>query len=123
MRYRTTLQAGTPLNIVQELQAYDVTLKALDKRLDITNPAGKLQLQVPAAVAELEAAIRREREMEGLCAGQRRGTYRWPKAVLLAIAIDIRAPRSAVKASARSQKALDSAWQPRRTFVSADGRN
>ena len=84
------------LNIVQELQAKGVAFKALDQSLDMTTPAGKLQLQVLAAVAEFETAIRRERQMEGIARAKAEGrTGGRPKAVTEAIASDIQARRSA----------------------------
>jgi DNA invertase Pin-like site-specific DNA recombinase len=54
------------LNIVQELQSKGVDFKALDQSLDMTTPAGKLQLQVLGAVAEFETAIRKERQVQGI---------------------------------------------------------
>ena len=84
------------LNIVQELQAKGVAFKALDQSLDMTTPAGKLQLQVLAAVAEFETAIRRERQMEGIARAKAEGrTGGRPKAVTETIAGDIQARRSA----------------------------
>ena len=84
------------LNIVQELQAKGVAFKALDQSLDMTTPAGKLQLQVLAAVAEFETAIRRERQMEGIARAKAEGrTGGRPKAVTETIARDIQARRSA----------------------------
>ena len=84
------------LNIVQELQAKGVAFKALDQSLDMTTPAGKLQLQVLAAVAEFETAIRRERQMEGIARAKAEGrTGGRPKAVTDAIASDIRERRTA----------------------------
>ena len=62
----------------------------------MTTPAGKLQLQVLAAVAEFETAIRRERQMEGIAPAKAEGrTGGRSKAVTDAIASDIQARRSA----------------------------
>ena len=84
------------LNIVREMQTKGVSFKALDQSLDMTTPAGKLQLQVLAAVAEFETAIRRERQMEGIARAKAEGrTGGRPKAVTDAIASDIRARRTA----------------------------
>ncbi|SFJ15027.1 Site-specific DNA recombinase [Phyllobacterium sp. CL33Tsu] len=84
------------LNIVQEMQAKGVAFKALDQSLDMTTPAGKLQLQVLAAVAEFETAIRRERQMEGIARAKAEGrTGGRPRAVTKAIAKDIQARRTA----------------------------
>ena len=78
------------LNIVREMQDKGVAFKALDQSLDMTTPAGKLQLQVLAAVAEFETAIRRERQMEGIARAKAEGrTGGRPKAVTEAIARDI----------------------------------
>jgi len=58
----------------------------------MTTPAGKLQLQVLAAVAEFETAIRRERQMEGIARAKAEGpTGGRPKAVTKAIADNIQA--------------------------------
>ncbi|WP_455874744.1 recombinase family protein [Rhizobium yanglingense] len=67
------------LNIVKEMQAKGVAFKALDQSLDMTTPAGKLQLQVLAAVAEFETAIRRERQMEGIARAKAEGRTGRPK--------------------------------------------
>ncbi|MBZ9654011.1 recombinase family protein [Phyllobacterium lublinensis] len=84
------------LNIVRELQAKETAFKALDQSLDMTTPAGKLQLQVLAAVAEFETAIRRERQMEGIARAKAAGrTGGRPKLVTDEIANDIRARRRA----------------------------
>jgi DNA invertase Pin-like site-specific DNA recombinase len=84
------------LNIVREMQGKGVAFKALDQSLDMTAPAGKLQLQVLAAVAEFETVIRRERQMEGIARAKAEGrTGGRPKSVTDAIAGDIRARRIA----------------------------
>ncbi|WP_027231513.1 recombinase family protein [Phyllobacterium sp. UNC302MFCol5.2] len=84
------------LNIVREMQGKGVAFKALDQSLDMTTPAGKLQLQVLAAVAEFETAIRRERQMEGIARAKAEGrTGGRPKSVTDAIASDIQARRTA----------------------------
>lgn len=83
------------LNIVREMQGKGAAFKALDQSLDMTTPAGKLQLQVLAAVAEFETAIRRERQMEGIARAKAEGrTGGRPKLVTEAIASDIRERRT-----------------------------
>nr|WP_244532773.1 recombinase family protein [Phyllobacterium sp. CL33Tsu] len=75
------------LNIIREMQGKGVAFKALDQSLDMTTPAGKLQLQVLAAVAEFETAIRRERQMEDMARAKAEGrTGGRPKFVTDAIA-------------------------------------
>jgi len=84
------------LNIVREMRDKGVAFKALDQSLDMTTPAGKLQLQVLAAVAEFETAIRRERQMEGIARAKAEGrTGGRPKSVTDEKASEIRNRRAA----------------------------
>lgn len=50
-----------------------VELQSLRESLDTTTPAGKLTFHIFAALAEMEAAVLRERTRAGLAAARRRG--------------------------------------------------
>lgn len=53
-------------NIMERLKQNDVTVRVLDQSIDTSTPAGKFMLDMLAAVAEFETAIRHERQMEGI---------------------------------------------------------
>lgn len=55
------------------LQRHKVALVSLREGLDFTTPAGRLQFQIIAALAEFERAMIRDRTMAGLAAARARG--------------------------------------------------
>lgn len=61
------------LNIVNELQAKGVFLHVLDQSLDTSTPAGRAMLQMLAVFAEFEAAIRAERQVDGIASAKGKG--------------------------------------------------
>jgi len=66
-------------NIVSELKAKGVHLKALEQPVDTSTPAGKAFLQMLGVFAEFETALRRERQMEGIAKAKAEGVYKGRK--------------------------------------------
>lgn len=66
-------------NIVSELKAKGVHLKALEQPVDTSTPAGKAFLQMLGVFAEFETALRRERQMEGIAKAKADGRYKGRK--------------------------------------------
>jgi DNA invertase Pin-like site-specific DNA recombinase len=62
--------------IVRELEAKGVALKALEQPVDTSTAAGRAFLQMLGVFAEIETAIRKERQMEGIAAAKARGVYK-----------------------------------------------
>lgn len=61
------------LNIVNELEAKGVSLHVLDQQIDTLTPAGRIMLQMLGAFAEFEAAIRAERQVDGIASAKEKG--------------------------------------------------
>ncbi len=62
------------VTVIDELQALGVAFVSLGEGLDLTTPAGRLQLHVLAALAEFERARIAERVAAGLARARRNGT-------------------------------------------------
>ena len=62
-------------NIVADLKARGVTLKATEQPIDNSTPAGHAFLSMLGVFAEFETAIRGERQREGIEAARRAGRY------------------------------------------------
>jgi DNA invertase Pin-like site-specific DNA recombinase len=62
-------------DIVRELRAKGVKLKATEQPIDTGTPAGKAFLDMLGVFAEFETNLRRERQMEGIAAAKARGVY------------------------------------------------
>ncbi|MBK8211679.1 MAG: recombinase family protein [Rhodospirillales bacterium] len=91
----TFLRAGDPLvvtrvdrlarsmkelqDIVHELKAKGVALKATEQPVDTGSAAGKAFLDMLGVFAEFESNLRRERQMEGIKAAKERGVYKGRK--------------------------------------------
>lgn len=58
---------------MQELDGRGVKVTSLSEQLDTSTPAGRLVLNVLAAVGEMEAAQTRERTMAGVAAARAEG--------------------------------------------------
>ena len=63
-------------DIVHELKAKGVTLKATEQPVDTSTAAGKAFFDMLGVFAEFETNLRRERQMEGIAAAKVRGVYR-----------------------------------------------
>ena len=62
-------------NIVHELKAKGVALKATEQPVDTGTAAGKAFLDMLGVFAEFETNLRRERQLEGISAAKARGVY------------------------------------------------
>jgi DNA invertase Pin-like site-specific DNA recombinase len=67
-------------DIVHELRANGVTLKATEQNVDTSTPAGKCFLDMLGTFAEFETAIRKERQLEGIAKAKAQGVYKGGKA-------------------------------------------
>ena len=63
-------------DIVHELKAKGVTLKATEQPVDTATAAGKAFFDMLGVFAEFETNLRRERQMEGIAAAKVRGVYK-----------------------------------------------
>jgi DNA invertase Pin-like site-specific DNA recombinase len=66
-------------NLVHELQAKGVHLKATEQPIDTSTAAGKAFLGMLGVFAEFETNLRRERQLEGIQAAKERGVYKGRK--------------------------------------------
>jgi DNA invertase Pin-like site-specific DNA recombinase len=66
-------------DIVHELKARGVALKATEQPIDTGTAAGKAFLDMLGVFAEFETNLRRERQMEGIRAARARGVYKGRK--------------------------------------------
>ena len=66
-------------DIVHELKAKGVALKATEQPVDTGTAAGKAFLDMLAVFAEFETNLRRERQLEGIRAAKARGIYKGRK--------------------------------------------
>lgn len=66
-------------DIVHELNARSVTLKATEQPIDTRSAAGKAFLDMLGVFAEFETNLRRERQMDGIAMAKTRGVYRGRK--------------------------------------------
>lgn len=67
------------LNTIEELNKKGVTLIVLNMggdRVDTSTPIGKLMITVLAGIAEFEADMIRERQLEGIQEAKKRGVYK-----------------------------------------------
>ena len=66
-------------DIVHELKAKGVTLKATEQPIDTGTAAGNAFLDMLGVFAEFETNLRRERQLEGISAAKARGVYKGRK--------------------------------------------
>src|ERR1700752_2524732 len=66
-------------DIVHELKANGIALKATEQPVDTGTAAGKAFLDMLGVFAEFETNLRRERQLEGISAAKARGVYRGRK--------------------------------------------
>jgi DNA invertase Pin-like site-specific DNA recombinase len=62
-------------DIVHELKARGVALRATEQPIDTSTAAGKAFLDMLGVFAEFETNLRRERQLEGIAAAKARGVY------------------------------------------------
>jgi DNA invertase Pin-like site-specific DNA recombinase len=66
-------------DIVYELRAAGVSLKATEQPIDTSTAAGKAFLDMLGVFAEFETNLRRERQMEGIAQAKAKGVYKGRK--------------------------------------------
>jgi DNA invertase Pin-like site-specific DNA recombinase len=66
-------------DIVFDLKAHNVALKATEQPIDTRSATGKAFLDMLGVFAEFETNLRRERQLEGIAAAKARGVYRGRK--------------------------------------------
>ena len=66
-------------DIVHELKARGIALKATEQPIDTGTAAGKAFLDMLGVFAEFETNLRRERQLEGISAAKARGVYQGRK--------------------------------------------
>ncbi len=66
-------------DIVHDLKAKGITLRATEQPIDTSTPAGKAFLDMLGVFAEFETAIRRERQLEGVAKAKAAGVYKGRK--------------------------------------------
>lgn len=76
---RLARSIGDLQDIVRELRAKGVELKATDQPIDTSTAAGKAFLDMLGVFAEFETNLRRERQMEGIAKAKARGVYKGRK--------------------------------------------
>ena len=67
-------------DIVHELKARGIALRATEQPVDTGNAAGKAFLDMLGVFAEFETNLRKERQLEGIADAKARGVYRGRKA-------------------------------------------
>jgi DNA invertase Pin-like site-specific DNA recombinase len=73
---RLARSIGDLQDIVRELKAKGVTLRATEQPIDTGTAAGKCFLDMLGVFAEFETNLRRERQMEGITAAKAKGIYK-----------------------------------------------
>ena len=73
---RLARSIGDLQDIVRELRAKGVALKATEQPIDTSTAAGKAFLDMLGVFAEFETNLRRERQLEGIRAAKARGVYK-----------------------------------------------
>ena len=63
-------------NIVHDLKAKGVSLRATEQPIDTSTAAGKAFFDMLGVFAEFETSLRRERQAEGIARAKRQGVYR-----------------------------------------------
>ena len=76
---RLARSIGDLAQIVRQLEAKGVALKATEQPIDTSTPAGRAFLQMLGVFAEFETAIRKERQLEGIAKAKAEGVYKGRK--------------------------------------------
>ena len=66
-------------DIIRDLKSKKATLRATEKPIDTSTPAGKAFLDVLDVFAQFETNLRRERQTEGIAKAKARGVYQGRK--------------------------------------------
>jgi DNA invertase Pin-like site-specific DNA recombinase len=81
---RLARSIGDLQDIVRQLKAKGVALKATEQPIDTTTAAGKAFLDMLGVFAEFETNLRKERQMEGIAKAKAEGVYKGRKASISA---------------------------------------
>ena len=73
---RLARSIGDLQDIVRELRAKGVTLKATEQPIDTSTAAGQAFLDMLGVFAEFETNLRKERQSEGIAAAKAKGVYK-----------------------------------------------
>lgn len=73
---RLARSIGDLQDIIRELKAKGVALKATEQPIDMTTAAGKCFLDMLGVFAEFETNLRKERQMEGIAKAKAAGVYK-----------------------------------------------
>jgi DNA invertase Pin-like site-specific DNA recombinase len=73
---RLARSIGDLQDIVRELRAKGVALKATEQPIDTSTAAGKAFLDMLGVFAEFETNLRKERQLEGIAAAKAKGVYK-----------------------------------------------
>lgn len=73
---RLARSIGDLQDIVRQLKAKGVALKATEQPIDTSTAAGKAFLDMLGVFAEFETNLRRERQLEGIAAAKEAGVYK-----------------------------------------------
>jgi DNA invertase Pin-like site-specific DNA recombinase len=73
---RLARSIGDLQDIVRDLKARGVALKAAEQPIDMTTAAGKCFLDMLGVFAEFETNLRKERQMEGIAKAKAAGVYK-----------------------------------------------
>ena len=73
---RLARSMGDLQDIVRDLRARGVALKATEQPIDTSTAAGKAFLDMLGVFAEFETNLRRERQMEGIAKAKAKGVYK-----------------------------------------------
>lgn len=76
---RLARSIGDLQDIVRQLKAKGVALKATEQPIDTSTAAGKAFLDMLGVFAEFETNLRRERQMEGIAKAKAEGVYKGRK--------------------------------------------
>jgi DNA invertase Pin-like site-specific DNA recombinase len=79
---RLARSIGDLQDIVRELEAKGVALKAVEQPIDTKSAAGKAFLGMLSVFAEFETNLRRERQMEGIAKAKAKGVYKGRRATI-----------------------------------------
>jgi DNA invertase Pin-like site-specific DNA recombinase len=69
-------------DIIHDLKARGIALKATEQPIDTSTPAGKAFLDMLGVFAEFETNLRKERQMEGIAKAKLNGVYKGRKPVI-----------------------------------------
>jgi DNA invertase Pin-like site-specific DNA recombinase len=90
------------LEIVEDLNKRQVSLKVMNINLDTSTPTGKLMLTMLGAIAEFERGIMLERQAEGIARAKEKGLYKGRAC----IAADVVVQAFALRAEGKTKTAI-----------------